>query len=608
MKLLKYIGIFGAFSLPLVGCSDFLDEDNKSSANEDGNGFIASNPSVLRATTFNSFKSIVTDVNLQDLSTDLFSNWRATNNGAFSLFSFTAADGTVEDYYENCCAAVNYANAMIQFGGANSSNGYEGRFLRGLAYYYMTQQFGAVPYVTAYIETSNRNYPRTPLADIYAAIIEDLTDVYNNSNLPASDNTGKVSKQAVAALLAKVELAAGWDIDTSLTNAEQGTYSVNNTAHFTQAAAWAEKAINGVALDMTFEQKWSPFNENNKEVIFQINYLREGFPGDEATGGHSLQNLYTAYAESPTQTGQKCNGSGGQNQPSDKSLLLWGPGDSRWDGTFMTTCYNSNLDGSTARWGTEGYYAYYNCDAATLAGLPIAARFFPYYTTDAEVQAFLTAHKSQTVQSSKMGIKSPYAVILDPTNISLYSFTANGTANKTNPTFDSFSGRALNSPSVKKFDDANSIASLKDNDYRNVVLLHVSQMYLVAAEAYLMANNEGAAIAKINDVRKRAGAPAVTFADYASTVEYETPANFTIRPIDLVLDELARECYAERTRFADLRRTKQLVRYNIAFSRDILSASQMMNAEGELKWYRPIPQVEIDSNTGMTNEDQNPGF
>ncbi|MDE6652782.1 MAG: RagB/SusD family nutrient uptake outer membrane protein [Muribaculaceae bacterium] len=611
MKFLKNIALIGAFGLPLVGCSDFLEEDNKSSANEDGNSYIETNPDVLKATAFDQLKSFVADINMQDLTTDLFSNWRATNNGPFSLFSFTSDDGTVTNYYKNVYTAINYANAMIKFGGSDTKIGMEGRFLRGLCYYYLTQQYGGVPYVTEYIMTSSRDYPRDPLADVYSAVVRDLTEVYNSSVLPDTDHNGHVSKQAVAALIAKIELAAGWDIDTQLNDAAQGTYTVNSKTHFTEAARWAELAINNTKLTMSFEQKWSPTNEDNDEVIFTVNYLREGFPGDEATGGHSLQNNYTAYAESPTQTGQKCNGSGGQNQPSDKALLLWGPGDSRWDGTFMTTCYNASLDGNTARWGTEGYYAYYNCTPDELSKLYIAARFFPYYTTDAEVETYITDHKNQTVKSASYGIKTPYAVILRPDVTTLYSFNENGSATKTTPDFSVFVGRSLNSPSVKKFDDPASIASNGSNDYRNIVLLHVSQMYLVAAEAYLMAGDEGKAIAKINEVRARAGAPQTSFAAYPATVEYLDQANtpnFTIRDIDLVLDELARETYAERTRYADLRRTKQLVRYNLAFSRDVHSVAEMSNANGEIKWYRPIPQLEIDSNTGMTIEDQNPGY
>lgn len=609
MKTFKYIAVLGTLSLPLVSCSDFLDEDNKSTGNENGNAYIQNEPSVLRATAYNSLKSFVTDIDMQDLSTDLFANWRSTNDGTFAQFAFATNDGTIENYYKNLYTTINYANAMIEFGGAETELGAQGRFLRGLCYYYLTQQFGSVPYVSNYISSSERSYPRTDLAEVYTSVINDLTEVYKGNVLPATDHTGNISKQAVAALIAKVELAAGWDLDTKLNNAEQGTYTVENTSHFTEAAKWAELAINNTALTMSFEQKWAPANEDNDEVIFAVNWLREGFPGDEATGGHSLQNMYCPHVGASTSVGQKGNGSGGQNQISSKALYLWGPGDSRFDGTFMTTCYNAEVVDKVAIWGTQGYYAYYNATPEELSNMTIAMRYFPYYTTEADFNAYCSSMADRFKAGTSYGIPKPYVALLDGDNTIVNTNSGSGFAKTTTTYVDFVSNTIPNLPAVKKFDDPASSPAVKNNDYRNVVLLHVSQMYLTAAEAYLMAGNEAKAIAKINDVRKRAGAPETSFSAYPSTVEYvaNTP-NFTINNIDLILDELARETYAERTRFADLRRTKQLVRYNLAFSRSIHSVTEMSNSKGEIKWYRPIPQAEIDANTGMTLEDQNPGY
>lgn len=607
MKALKYIAVIGALSLPLISCSDFLDEDNKSTNNENGNNYIQTSPDVLRATAYNSLKSFVTNVDMQDLSTDLFSNWRNTNDGAFALFSFTPLDGTVESYYKQIYASINYANAMIAYGDDKLKD--EGRYIRGLCYYHLTQQFGAVPYVTTYIKSSERNYPRTDLAEIYSSVISDLTDVYNGNALPATDHTGNISKQAVAALLAQVELAAGWDLDTTLGDAVRGTYTVNGRAHFSEAAKWAERAINNTALTMTFEQKWAPENENNNEVIFQVNWLREGFPGDESDGGHSLQNSYCPHVGTSNGTGQKGNGSGGTNQLSKKSIYLWGPGDSRFDATFMTQSYNSESDGKTAVWGTQGYYAYYNATPAELATMAIALKYFPYYTTDEEFDAYCTSMQSR-YPGTGYGINQPYIARLDLDNTIMYrNMGATGFV-KTVSSYENFASSTIpNLPSVKKFDDPASSYAVKNNDYRNVVVSHVSQMYLTAAEAYYMAGETAKAEAKINAVRQRAGAPTTSFAAYPATIEYvaNDGYNFVAADIDLILDELARETYAERTRFADLRRTKQLVRYNLAFSRSIHNVADM-SGNGAVKWYRPIPQAEIDANTGISNEDQNPGY
>lgn len=612
MKVNKYIAIIGLCALQFVGCSDFLDKDNKSQANTDGNKYLSEHPDALRATVFESLRSNLLNIDMQDLAADLYTCPRKGDDGEFSLFSIISDNGTVTSFYKNNSHSINLANAMIKFSGANSDLGYQGRFIRAYCYYYQTQQFGSVPYVTDYIEDARRDYPKMPLDEIYAALIADLTDLYNNSSLPATDRHGEISKQAVAALCAKICLAAGWDINTTLTDAVKGTYTVNSTDYFDLAAQWAEKAINGTRLTMPFEDKWSPFNEGNDEVIWSNQYRRDGFPGDVSTGGHSLQNNYCAYYGNVASTGQKGDKNGGANMYNEKVLKLFNRGDSRFDGTFMTLMYNAFLKDGVAAWGTEGYYAYYNVDKAELAKMPIAAKFFPWYTTEAEVEQFLAAHKSQTIQFGKneTGWNNPYAAILSPDNVIQYMFQPDGTYKKTTITYENLSSGAYNGVCVKKFDDPQSIQSTSGNDYRNIVIFHVSEMYLVAAEAYMMAGKDTEALEKLNEVRTRAGAEALSsFSAYPAMVQYTIPSTFgDITKLDCILDEYAREMYAERTRWYDLRRTKQLVRYNLAFSRSIRSVEQMSNAKGEVKWYRPIPLDEISNNTALTEADQNPGY
>ena len=611
MKINKYIALVGLFALPLVGCSDFLEKDNKSSANVDGNKYLSEHPDALRAAVFESLRSNMLNVDMQDLASDLYTSPRAGDDGEFSIFSIISDNTTVTNFYKNNSNSINLANALIQFSGEGTDNAYQGRFIRAYCYYYQTQQFGAVPYVTHYVEDSSRDYPRTPLDELYPALVEDLTDLYNNSSLPATNRFGEVSKQAVAALCARICLAAGWDLETTLTDAEKGTYSINGTSYFTLAAQWAEKAIAGTQLTMSFEDKWSPFNEGNDEVIWSNQYRREGIPSDVNDSGHSLQNNYCAFYGNVNTTGQKGDKNGGRNMYNTKAIRLFTEGDTRFDGTFMTLMYNAPLkEDGIAEWGTQGYYAYYNVDAAGQAILPIAAKFFPWYTTEAEVVAWIETNKANTTKLANHGWTEPYAIILDSEDVTKFMFTENGGYNKVTQSYVNYSNGGYNGMCVKKFDDPQSIQSTGGNDYRNVVAFHVSEMYLVAAEAYMMAGDDTKSLEKLNAVRKRAGAASIpSFAAYAGMVQYDTPYTFgDITKIDCILDEYAREMYAERTRWYDLRRTRQLVRYNLAFSRSIRSVSQMSNARGEVKWYRPIPLDEISNNTAMSEQDQNPGY
>ena len=80
----------------------------------------------------------------------------------------------------------------------------------------------------------------------------------------------------------------------------------------------------------------------------------------------------------------------------------------------------------------------------------------------------------------------------------------------------------------------------------------------------------------------------------------------TINKLDVILDERMRETLGEYYRWIDLRRTRQLVRYNLTYSG--LALSNMTGNDGQIKWLRPIPENEIQINSGISAADQNPGF
>lgn len=604
MKKILYFAVFACVAL--TSCKDFLDAENKSSGGVKADDFIGNNPSVMLTKTYSDLYNLAFQPSLYSQGTDLYMNIRGHAAGEFNQYTMTAGSSDIKNFYANCYAMIQDANGVLEFGGTGKIAG-EARFLRNYAYYLLTQHFGPVPYVSEYINSAENNYPRMDLNSIYNKMIADLTDIYNNSGLDAQDHTGRVSKQAVAALLAKVYLAAGWDLNTTLNDAATGSYTVNSTAMFTQAAAWAELAINGIGLTMTFADKWSPTNEGNVEEIFSVQYDRAGFPGDKTSGGHSMQNTFGGYYGECTATGEKNVNS--DNAQSEKSIKLFEKGDQRYEATFMTTIYNSTSDGTTAKWGADGgYYLYYK--GSNLNTKPIALRFYPYYYTAAEVTADLAANQAQYVKPAG-GTVDPIAAIIGSatdSKVTRYRFNADGSAKAAESVaFDSYCSQVNAGVCVKKFDDADSEQYTGNNDYRNIVLFHVSDMYLIAAEAYLLAGQTTQALQKVNDVRSRAGlATLASFSAYDP--QYTTTASFSFKDLDLVLDERARELYAEGHRWMDLRRTKQLVRYNVAFNPAISSVADMSNNKGEIKWYRPIPENEISSNTGISPADQNPGY
>ena len=61
-------------------------------------------------------------------------------------------------------------------------------------------------------------------------------------------------------------------------------------------------------------------------------------------------------------------------------------------------------------------------------------------------------------------------------------------------------------------------------------------------------------------------------------------------------------------RWMDLRRTKRLISYNVEWNEGVTSADMMMGSDGNYRWFRPIPQDEINLNDAITDADQNLGY
>ena len=612
MKRNIYLSVIAALfaGFTMTACSDFMEAENKSAGGQTAEQYFNKDASSLLTAAYSSLKNYGFNLDLFSRGTDLYIHTRGKSVSDFDTYTFNTENSNITNFYSNVYRTINLSNGVINYAGADSQLGQEARFLRNYGYYLLTQQFGSVPYITEYINSAERSYPRTPLNEIYSAMIEDLSSLYNNSSLEAQSHIGKASKQAVAALLAKVYLAAGWDLDTTLGDATQGTYNVTGTSNFSQAAAWAEKAINGIGLTMSFEDKWSPFNEGNAEEIFSIQYERNGYGGDIISGGHSMHGAFGGYYGAYDASGIK--GSSSEDCQSQKSMYLFEKGDNRYAATYMMVMYNSSFDASgKPTWGTEGYYAYYNAKDK-LNTLAICRAYFPYYYTEAEVQAWIDAHQDQLIADKEKYCNSDVRIsLLTLPQVTNWVYAQDNTGaakwTKSKVSIADYNVQVNNGACVKKFDDANADFTNQANDYRDIVVMHVSDQYLIAAEAYLMAGQSAQALEKINAVRGRAGLAALTsFSAYQP--EYATTGNFAIKDIDLILDERARELYAEGHRWMDLRRTKQLVRYNVQFSEYVSDAAAMANNKGEIKWYRPIPANEISANTGISLEDQNPGY
>ena len=596
----------------LTGCSDFLEAEDKTNANQDADAFLNSNPTSLLMTAYNSLYNFAANIEMTDEGTDLYIPHRGKTASVFDQFTFDASTGENQNYYVQLYGTINYANGVLE---KSSDNGEiaEATFLRSYCYYLLTQQFGAVPYVVKYIKSADRDYGRTDVAEIYEKCIEALDGVKANLPTVASHaNLGAPTQEAANALIAKFYLAWGWDVDTdkgdNTTAAGQetikkGEYTVNSTEHFQKAAEYADLAIanfTSSGLTMSFEDKWSPSNENNAEVFWAVQYDRASYNGSESAGGHSLQAGYGNYYGECTATGYKQSGS--LHGQSLKSAYIFESGDARYDATFMTTMYNKT-EKTPSSFASGGYFYYYNNPSSDAS---IGYMYFPAYKTTAEVTSQLRSMASRFAYDASTQ-NAPSAYIIG-NKCTVFSFTDKGVLSSGEESFDELIKKVGGGVTVKKFDDKDTKVSAS-NDYRDIVIFHASDSYLDAAEAYLMANEKGKAKERLWAVRERSisdkSIADIEFESYSPDY-LQVYTSFTIKDIDVILDERARETYAEQNRWVDLRRTNQLIRYNLEFNPNF-SEKNSRNAKGEYKILRPIPATEVGNNT---SEDmyQNPGY
>lgn len=603
-------------------CEDYLTAENKSSGGNTADDYFstASGVAAYRVYAYSLLKPLVDDsyINMYDHGTDLYWMSRGKSHDEFTVYgTLTVDNSTVQDYYENCYALINAANGVINYGGSTYES--EMKFLRSYAYFMLSQQFGQVPITPGYINNAERSYPLSSLKEVYDYILNDLDAVIADANIPETSTDGTVNKQGARALAARVALAAGWDLGTEISdaNAPTGSYSTNGQgdSYFTRAISYADAALSGISL-LNFAEKWDYNNQNNAEMFFSVQYDRSVAEGQGlvATGGHGLQNDYASYYGTQSDNGMRAGSS--DNVASSKSIYLWESIDERYASTFAITHYN--YDGSS--WPTTGYYAQYNVDDPST--LPVAYYFAPVWMSEDEVKAYIQTMLDKGLLGTEGYKIIPSEVIHLGREATAYKVRATGIESTDSYVYkgDEVSGSLLfrvnGVDAVKKWDDPNTPISNNSNTlcYRNIPILHAGETYLTRAEAKYMSGDAAGALADINAIRARSGASNLaSFAAYQNLVEYNTysGSEYTTTDLDVILDERARELYAEPGRWMDLRRTKQLVKYYNTFNCDYGGSSGgdlQSTATGEYKWYRPFPQEEINANEGIDENYQNAGY
>ena len=552
----------------MTSCSDFLDASNKSNVTDK-----------QTFATKEGFNSLVNDAyqHLQNVyaaplftscfsaGTDMYADARNKMNEPLNTYETLTPENTdIKNLYTYLYAGIRAANSVSYYAQTaqvddktKSQLVGEARVLAAYEYYLLVNNFGGVPIMKDFLTTAGTGYPKSSAEDVYAYIISELEDVIGKNVLQASTATkggGRISQETAKAILAKTYLSAAWDL--------------NKQEYFSKAATLADEVIAGRKLTTPYAKLWKAdgSGDDNEEFLWDVEY-------DLATANNTTSG-------GTEWSGYYCNYLGGNEDnikattssyvPTLYALHCFKKGDQRYDATFMKELPDVNK-GNAA--GT-GYWTWYK-NGESLVGKPVTRYYSAWYETDADFEAWKAIDPANRANTYRipMDSQSKEAQNMDGRDMEYYDNQQ----------------LVYGSNPCKKFDDSKTASTEKNTCYRDIHIITLPEMYLVAAEAYLKAGDNPKALARLNEVHQRAGLPALT-----GTVT-----------IDDILDENACENFGNEARWMDLRRTQTLVTRCTKYNHEMGDKAAQYIGK---KLLRPIPQAAIDANDQLTLADQNPGY
>lgn len=567
-KILYSVALAACCMGTMTSCSDFLDASNKSNvtakqsfATKEGLNNLVNNAyqhlqNVYAAPLFTSCFSA---------GTDMYADGRNKMNEALNTYETLTPENTdIKNLYTYLYSGIRAANSVSYYAQTaqvdEKTKGQlvgEARVLAAYEYYLLVNNFGGVPIMKDFLTTADTGYPKSSAEDVYAYIISELEDVISKNVLQASTATkggGRISQETAKAILAKTYLSAAWDL--------------NKQEYFSKAAALADEVIAGRKLTTPFAKLWKAdgSGDDNEEFLWDVEY-------DLATANNTTSG-------GTEWSGYYCNYLGGNEDnikattssyvPTLYALHCFKKGDQRYDATFMKELPDINK-GNAA--GT-GYWTWYK-NGESLVGKPVTRYYSAWYETDADFEAWKAIDPANRANTYRipMDSQSKEAQNMDGRDMEYYDNQQ----------------LVYGSSPCKKFDDSKTAKTEKNTCYRDIHIITLPEMYLVAAEAYLKAGDNPKALARLNEVHQRAGLSALT-----GTIT-----------IDDILDENACENFGNEARWMDLRRTQTLVTRCTKYNHEMGDKAAQYIGK---KLLRPIPQAAIDANDQLTLADQNPGY
>lgn len=557
MSNYKYIRSFILLSLIIfgLGCQKKLDEDVRSSLTPD---FFKTSQGLTAGLTAaysgnrNLYGPETGLLAYTIVGTDEYRVANGTRIQAVGNYSsdFNSSNEFSSNMWNTCYTYINTCNGIVDYGPSVTDLSKskvdqmvaEAKFLRANYYFVLVQLFGSVTLNPHFQNTPSTSAQKATLADLYAFMVQDLNEAI--PNLAASPQTsgldkGRANAAAARMLLSKVLLTRAWSSAAKTTDADSAYKVADNLINDASGL--------GIGLLQDFADVHKAQNENNKEILFSVQYS-----ADQTYGGSGYNEMNHYFV-----TRYELNIPGlPQRDIINGRPFAWVAGTS-W-------LYNTAFGDKTndLRY-TKSFQKVWYADVA--AATTRNGQTFQIKVGDTAL--YMPGYDvSDAVIASK-----PY-VLIPPRNYSNYYF-----------------------PTMTKYLDPNRAISVNQNSTRPLIVYRFAETYLIAAEAALLKGDKTNAAKYVNVLKTRAAYPSGN----AALIQI-TPADITL---DYILDERTREFCGEQMRWFDLRRTRTLI--DRVKKYDDYQAYLNIQPKDTL---RPIPQSQIDAVITGDKYAQNPGW
>ena len=246
------------------------------------------------ATVYDPLRDVYSDyisVYLSQATDEVFSKESAPQMIPY-YYNHDKADNTVKVTWQELYKGIDNANVLLE----NADNADcdaevikqikgEALFLRGYYHFLLTAYWGDVPLKLSSTPSADKAYtPKSPSAEIYGSVFTDMETAFEMvEDLSALGFSGRVSKQAVKGILARVYLnAAG---------------RLGNEAYYKDARDWAKSLMdeNICALNPSYKDVFINLMQDRyelKESIFEVECLGNVY-SDEMRETAGFASYYT---------------------------------------------------------------------------------------------------------------------------------------------------------------------------------------------------------------------------------------------------------------------------------------------------------------------------